>query len=85
MDENGRNRLYAGPEPGVCAQFCPKEDERADDNESAAEGNDADIRTARVPEERASSRPAGHRAASNGQRAGISENRRRTHEREMEV
>ena len=84
MDENGRNRLNAGPEPGIYAQFCPKEDERADDDDSAAEGNDADIRTARVPE-RASNRPAGHRAASNGQRAGISENRRRTHEREMEV
>lgn len=84
MDENGRNRLYAGPEPGIYPQFCPKEDERADDDDSAAEGNDADVRTARVPE-RASSRPASHRAASNGQRAGISENGGRTHEREMEV
>ena len=49
VDENGRNRSYAGPEPGIDAEFGSKKDERADDDDSAAEGDDAGIRTTHVP------------------------------------
>lgn len=57
-----RSRLYARPGAEIDADFCPNEDERADDDDSTAERDDADVRPTHVPEQRACSGSASHGA-----------------------